>query len=527
MNHLSYMGGLAMDFNWSWTLDFLGRRAAFSPQAPVLFEADRNRDYTYRDLEGRASKLAAFFTTTAGLRKGDRVAMLARNCVEYIDFLFAAIKTGVILVPLNVRLTAAELSEMLSQTTPRLLAYEHLFEEVVAGLEDGSVEKLLVLRKSRAKAELPAEDYDAVLSRMPASFSGITEISPADPLLILFTGGTTGPPKGAVISQRAVFFNMLSEALSWQLGPGTVVPNLLPFFHTGGWHIGTLPTLYAGGRVLINPAFDPELTLRQVADYRCSFIFAAATMYQMISGLDSFSRADLSSLQFVMSGAAPCPVSVMEPYWDKGAVFVQGYGITEGGPNNLFMPWYALSWEQVRAKNQSVGKPFLYCRARIAREDGADAAPGEMGELLLSGPVIFSGYWDKPADSDRTLRQGWVHTGDIARQDEDGFFYIVDRKKDMYISGGENVFPVEVEQVIAGHPRVLEAAVIGIPDPKWGEVGKAFVVLKPGADLEPEQLQGYLQERLARYKVPREVVFVDSIPKSGVGKVLKRELDDR
>lgn len=345
--------------------------------------------------------------------------------------------------------------------------------------------------------------------------------------MILFTGGTTGPPKGAVLSHRAVFFNMLSETMSWQLGPGTVVPNLLPFFHTGGWNLVALPTLFAGGQLLINPTFDPGLTLRQVAEKKCSFLFAAPTMFRMISDYASFSKTDLSSLQFVMSGAAPCPVTVMEPYWERDVVYVQGYGITEGGPNNLYMPWYSLNWEQVKEKNQSVGKPFLYCRTRIIDQDEKDVAPGEMGELLLGGPVTFSGYWGKEEESVKTLRQGWVHTGDVARQDDDGFFYIVDRKKDMYISGGENVFPVEVEKVIASHPRILEAAVIGIPDAKWGEVGKAFIVLKQGEELKPEDLQDFVRARLARYKVPREVVFVDSIPKSVVGKVLKRELADK
>ncbi len=512
-----------MKFNWNQILDILERRAAFSPDWPVLFDSGKNSDYTYADLNYRATAMAAYFKIT-GLNKGDRVAVLSRNCVEYIDLFFAAVKTGIILVPLNVRLSAAELSGMLKQTTPRLLFYEKAFEETVSRLEQNMLEKKIVLKQPADKTELNADDYQILLESFTGGYENETVIDPEDPLLLLFTGGTTGPPKAAVISHRAVFFNMLSEAMSWQLGPHTVVPSLLPFFHTGGWNLVALPTIFAGGRVLISPGFDPELTLKQVEKEKCSFLFAAATMYQMISSLDYFKKADLSSLQFVMSGAAPCPVSVMEPYWNKDIIFVQGYGITEGGPNNLYMPWSELTWQQIKEKSQSVGKPFLYCQAKIVDDDGNAVNKGEMGELLLSGPVTFSGYWNNPAESEKTLRQGWVHTGDIARQDGEGFYYIADRKKDMYISGGENVFPVEVELAIESHDQISEAAVVGIPDEKWGETGKAFIVLKPGANLNPEEVQNYLQDKLARYKIPREISFVEEIPKSSVGKVLKRLL---
>ncbi len=513
-----------MDFNWHWTLDFLGRRASFAPHQPAVIEADRNRTHTYRELDRRAEALASYFTAEAGLRRGDRVAVLARNCVEYLDFFFAAVKTGTILVPLNIRLSVTELSAMLTDTAPRLLAYEDMFSDTAAALEAETIEKRLLLKKSAKHLELPAEDYDAVLERVPPGRSKNGKANPEDPLLILFTGGTTGPPKGAVISHRAVFFNLLSEALSWQLGQKTIIPNLLPFFHTGGWHIGTLPTLFAGGRVILNPAFDPELTLKLVEEHQCAFLFAAATMYRMISSMENFGKTNLSSLQFVMSGAAPCPASVMEPFWNRGVIFVQGYGITEGGPNNLFMPWSQLGWDQIREKNQSVGLPFLYCRARLVTDEGDEAPAGEPGELLLGGPTVFSGYWNKPQESQDTLRQGWVYTGDIARRDEEGFFYIADRKKDMYISGGENVFPVEVEAAICAYPGVQEAAVIGIPDEKWGETGKAFIVTKAGAALEAQEIRAFLETKLARYKIPRAIKFVDSIPKSAVGKVLKRVL---
>ncbi len=513
-----------MYFNWNQTLDFLERRASFSPNQAALHESESKREYSYLELNQRASALAAYLTGEAGLRKGDRIAVLARNCVEYLDFFFAAVKTGLILVPLNIRLSPTEISDMIGQATPRLLAFEQAFAESAAAPKCAVIETKVVLKAKQAQSTIQAEHYDSILTRFSGRRSAPVEIQPEDPLLFLFTGGTTGPPKAAILSHRAVFFNMLSETISWQLGPATVAPNLLPFFHTGGWNLITLPTMYAGGKVIINPTFDPELTLRQAEEHKFSFLFAAATMYRMISSLESFKKTDLSSLQFVMSGAAPCPVSVMEPYWERDVVFVQGYGITEGGPNNLYMPWSSLSWKEIKDKCQSVGRPFLYCQAKIIGENGEELSPEEPGELLLGGPVIFSGYWNDPAETEKTLNQGWVHTGDIAYQDNDGFYYIADRKKDMYISGGENVFPVEVERAIESHPEVSEAAVIGIPDEKWGESGKAFVILKPGASLGAEEIKNYLKEKIARYKIPGEIVFTDSIPKSSVGKVLKRML---
>ena len=515
-----------MAVHWQWSLDFIGRWASFDPNRRVLHDKASGQVFTYRQLDHRARSLAAYFSGEAQLRKGDRVAVFARNRVEYLDFFFAAVKAGIILVPLNIRLTVEELNALLEQTRPRLLAFEADFEEIAATLEYEGLDKLIRFGQSRKETLVEADRYEDVLERNQSAVPIEVPLDPEDPILIIFTGGTTGLPKGAVISHRAVLFNLVCEVLSWRINRDFIVPNLAPFFHVGGWYMVTLPLLYAGGQVILNPVFDPEETLRWVTDKRSTFLFGAATMYQMISQTEGFAHADLSSLQFVMSGGAPCPRSVMEPYWEKGVIFVQGYGITEGGPHNLFMPWDELSWDEIKSKWHSVGKPMIYCRARIVDDANNEIREGERGELLLGGPQVFSGYWQKPKETENALREGWMHTGDIATRDEAGFFYIVDRKKDMYISGAVNIYPVEIERAIALHPKVAEAAVIGVPDEKWGEVGKAFVVTQPQVTLNVDEITVFLQDKLAKYKIPKEIVFIDVLPKSPVGKILKRILRD-
>ncbi len=509
--------------DWGWIIDLADRMAVFAPDRRAIVDADSGKWFTCRELNARANKLANYLKDGIGLRKGDRVAVLSRNCIEYFDFFFATQKLGLVLVPLNFRLSDDEITHLMQMTGVSTLAYEDFFEERARGIISGSgVEN--VIGWGPAAADDAAADYGAVLRDGSDACPPRGSVEIEDPHLILFTGGTTGLPKGAVISHRSVYWNMVSEALSWNLGPRDTIFHVLPYFHTGGWNILTLPTLFAGGTLIISKKFDPEIALRIIEDYRCSIFFAAATMFMMMSQTGYFDKADFRSLKFMMSGAAPCPRSVMEPFWERSIPFMQGYGITEGGPNNLFMPFQRLSIEQLKEKWNSVGIPFLYCRALVAGDDGSEAAPGQMGELLLSGPVIFSGYWDNPGATSATLVNGWVHTGDMAMRDEEGFFYIVDRKKDMFISGGENVFPVEVEKVIAAHSRVAEVAVIGVPDPTWGEVGKAFVVPRPGESLEPAEIIQFAGERLGRYKVPKYVEIIESLPKSAVGKVLKKDL---
>lgn len=510
-----------MGLSWSWVSDLAARRAALTPQRRAVYDRVADKWYTYGELNERANRLANYLKDGLGLVAGDRVAILMRNRTECFDLFFATQKLDLIDFPLNIRLSAAEMDEMLAQIEPRALFFEEELEEKAASLCYPFSVKIRLGSARTAVAE--ARDYADVLCSASERPPQVKPFSWEDTHLLLSTGGTTGLPKAAMVSHRMVFVNIVNEVMTWNISNKDSAPIILPMFHTGGWHILTLPLLAVGGRIYIDRLFDPEWVLQIIERERTTFLFGAATMFLMFAESPAFARADLSSLRMAMAGAAPCPKEIMELYWDKGVPFVKGYGLTEAGPNNVSMPWEEMDRELVMEKWASVGVPFLYSPVRLLDENGQDVPVGEVGEVCISGPQIFSGYWRNEKATAETIVDGWVHTGDLARRDEDGFIYIVDRKKDMFISGGENVYPAEIESVLVTHPQIREAAVVGVPDQKWGEVGKAFVVLEtPG--LTPEEIIKFCRTKLAGYKVPKYVEILDALPKSSVGKVLKREL---
>ncbi|MEW6274512.1 MAG: AMP-binding protein [Bacillota bacterium] len=513
-----------MGLTWSWISDLAARRAALTPEKQAVYDRVADRWYTYGELNRRANRLANYLKDGLNLAPGDRVAVLARNRIECFDLFFATQKLNVIDFPLNIRLSAAEMDEMLARIEPKALFFEAELEEKAASLRFPFPAKIrLDGAKPAAPALLEAPDYPAVLAPASERPPQAEPFSWEETHLLLSTGGTTGLPKAAMIPHRMVFVNIVNEVLSWNITNQDSAVIILPLFHTGGWHLLTLPILAAGGRIFIDRLFDPEWVLATVARERTTLLFGAATMFLMFAESSAFSKTDLSSLRMAMAGAAPCPKEIMELYWDRGVPFVKGYGLTEAGPNNVSMLWEQM--DMVRKKWASVGVPFLYTPMRLLDDRGEDVPAGEVGEICFAGPQIFTGYWRNEKATAETLIDGWVHTGDLGRVDEDGFVYIVDRKKDMFISGGENVYPAEIEAVLVTHPQIREAAVVGVPDPKWGEVGKAFVVLQaPG--LRPEEIIRYCRTQLAGYKVPKYVEILDSLPKSSVGKVVKVELKE-
>ncbi|HWR30331.1 MAG TPA: AMP-binding protein, partial [Negativicutes bacterium] len=294
---------------------------------------------------------------------------------------------------------------------------------------------------------------------------------------------------------------------------------LLPLFHTGGWNLLTLPLLHAGGRLIINKQFDPKQALQVINEEKPTFVFGAATIFRMMIDLPEFATTDFSSLKWIMAGAAPTPLNIMEKFWARGIRFVLGYGMTEAGPNNLSVPAEFIDYDEIREKYASVGKPMYFTLAAIVDDEGNELGDEEVGELIWSGPQIFSGYWNNEAETKKTLRDGWIYTGDMARRDKDGYYYIVGRKKNMFISGGENVFPPEIEKILYELSEVYEACVIGVPDDKWGEVGKAVISLRPSKTLSREQVLEFLGARLAKFKVPRYIQFIEELPKNNVGKI--------
>jgi len=501
--------------------DWMGRGALYWPDKVAVVDVtkgERGR-FTYRQMNERANRLANWLRGEAGIRKGDRVGMVALNGVEYLDAFFACGKLGAIFVPYNWRLHPRELADLINQTSPRVLIYSAEFTDSIIQVrpECPSVVRYLHLEGEGIRESW---HYEATLQGASADPVTNEEVDEEDIICLLFTGGTTGLPKAAQISHRMIAWNTLNTIVH-ELNRDDVTITHTPMFHTGGLLVYTIPLLTLGGTVVIMRRWDPDEMLVLIARERVTMFFCVPTQYQQMLQSPRFKTTDFSSVRFMTSGGAPLPVSLIKAWREVHDVpFKQGFGMTEFGPGIFSMgPEYAES------KAGSIGRPNYFVDARIVDDDNRPVKPNSVGELVLRGPSLCSGYFNNPqATAEAIDEEGWFHTGDLARMDEDGFYYIVDRKKDMYISGGENVYPVEVERALYEHPAVHMCAVIGVPDEKWGEVGKAFVVLKPGKEATAEELIGFLHGRLARYKVPKRVEFVESLPLSPAGKILKREL---
>lgn len=511
-----------MDNGWIGNYSYF--RARLSADSVAVVDVDTEKKYTYGDLDRRANILANLLRTRYGIEKGDRVAFLSRSRVELIDGYFATGKLGAILVPYNARLSPEELGQLMANEQPKVLIYEGIYAGNVRALvEMGALEQFICL--DAEDDPLGHAVYDELLAGGDDTAVSCPTLELEDTHLIIHTGGTTGLPKGGLITHKGEIFNSFSEICTWGLRYDDKALILLPLFHTGGWNLLTLPLLHAGGTVYLARAYDPGKTIELVQREKLTYLFGAATIFRMMVERPEFAAADLSSLRWVMAGAAPTPVNIMQQFWDKGVKFVLGYGMTEAGPNNLSTPPQFVPQKVIEEKYASVGKPFYLAQVKLVDDDGREVTrPNEPGELLWSGPIVFKGYWGNQAETDRTLVDGWVHSGDMATVDEDGYYYIVGRKKNMYISGGENVFPAEIESAIYEIEPVREVCVIGVPDEKWGEVGKAVVSLKPGMTIDKAGILAALNGKLARYKIPKYVTFVDDIPKNNVGKIVVHEI---
>jgi fatty-acyl-CoA synthase len=496
--------------------DWLGKRELLTPDRLALVDDTTGLRYTYRQLNERANRCAYVLRHHYGVGKGDRVAILAKNRIEYLDALFATGKLGAILVPLNWRLAAPELAYMLDDSTPRVLIADAEFAPVVAELRAHTLTEAMLWLGD------PARDgdrhYDALLECADSSPVS-TEVAPADPHLILYTSGTTGRPKGAVLTHQVMVWNSLNTNVGWDLHADDVSIIHTPLFHTGGINVLTIPIFHVGGAMVLMREWSPQRCLELIQQERVTIFFAVPTMFQMLLDAPMFGQTDFSSVRFFISGGAPCPVPLITAYQQRGVPFRQGYGLTEVSVN-----CFTLNPEDAIRKAGSVGRPIFHLDARVVAEDGREVPQGQIGELWLRGPTVCAGYWNNSEATAATITDGWFHTGDLVRVDDDGYYYIVDRKKDMYISGGENVYPTEVERAIYEHPAVAECAVIAVSDDHWGEVGRALVVTRAEMTLTAEELIQHCRERLARYKVPKSVLFLPELPHTSSGKILKPEL---
>ncbi|MBR0093508.1 MAG: AMP-binding protein [Lachnospiraceae bacterium] len=507
-----------------WIGNYSYFRARIDSAKDAVVDLDTDTRYSYGDLEKRANRLAHVLSSF-GVTKSDRVAFLSRNRIELVDGYYATGKLGAILVPYNARLSAKELEQLMNNESPKVLFYEDVFADNVKELEGKTPVEHFVVLGDKAADSHPS--YDALIGDAEESFLSCDTLELEDIHLIIHTGGTTGLPKGGLVSHRSELFNSFNEICTWGLSHLDSAVILLPLFHTGGWNLLTLPLLHVGGTIYINRAYDPKKTLEVIEKEKTTCLFGAATIFRMMVETPEFAAADLSSLRWVMAGAAPTPLNIMQEFWKKGIKFVLGYGMTEAGPNNLSTPAQFVPQNVVEEKFTSVGKPMYLSLVKLIDDDGNEVtAPDTPGELIWSGPQIFSGYWKNPEETEQTLRDGWVYTGDMATVDADGFYTIVGRKKNMFISGGENVFPPEIESALYDIEAVRECCVIGVPDEKWGEVGKAVISLKPGMTITKEEILAALNQKLARYKIPRYITFVDDVPKNSVGKIVVKQITD-
>ncbi len=494
--------------------DSLDKRARLTPDRVALIDYASGVETTYAQWNERVNRTANYLRSL-GVTQGDRVAVYASNCGEYLDLFWAGPKIGAMLQNLNWRLTVHELRGIVASGEPKVFIYSEDWraqaEELKSSFE--TVEQVVAISNPGADERNLAEreSQDASLDELP-------DLDLDDPWGIYYTGGTTGLPKGAVITHGNVTWNSVNTLASWGMHGGHKAALQLPFFHIGGPNILMVPLVHAGGTTILCSSFDPDETFDLVERSGITHYVGVPTMFQMLQEHPRWEAADFSKLELVISGGAPCPLPIMQKFWDRGVDFKMGYGLTEASGNNFWLPP-----ELVRTKVGSVGYPIFHIDMKTVREDGSACADGEAGELLIRGPHVVAGYWRNPEATAETIRDGWLHTGDIAVRDSDGCYSVLGRSKEMFISGGENVYPAEIESVLMAHPQVLDAAVVGIPHETWGEVGRAFIVVDAGYD--EEDLRSFLSERLARYKLPRSIVTIDVLPLTAIGKIDKKLLE--
>jgi fatty-acyl-CoA synthase len=495
--------------------------ASIAPEKTALIS--EGIPYSFRDVNRRINRLCRFFIDR-GVRKGERVAVLLHNCRQYIEIFFAVSKIGAVLVPLNWRLAVPELEFIIKDSGAECIIFEDSFFDSAQKLHAAVPAPLSVCCASGER--LPADHLPGWVVDYEKSLSRYTDEEPRirwsagndDPHILMYTSGTTGLPKGAMLSHKKTFFNALNAGFYYDLTAQDIVIIGRPLFHSGGLIVEMAPVFYRGGTVIVQKRFRPGQILETIAKYGVTILELPATVYNFMLNECTLEDHDLRSLKGCYTGGERVPVSLLQAFADKGFPISQIYGLTEA--STIF--WLPMNYAVT--KMGSVGKPVFHGEVRIVDEEGRVVPEGEIGEIIVKGPIVMNGYWKRQDLTDEVIRDGWLYTGDLAHTDKDGFVYIVDRKKDMFISGGENVYPAEIEKVLLNHPAIIDAAVVGVSDEKWGEVGKAFIVLKGGETVAPEEITLHLADKLARYKIPKHLEFAEKLPKTASGKVQRRLL---
>ncbi len=500
--------------NIAW---WVQRWSELHPHKPaILFEGE---EITYLQLHQRANRTGCWLQSL-GIEKGDRVAVMLENCPEFIELYLACSRLGAIFVPMNFRLAPPELAFTLRSCRPRLFVFGSNFSETVFALNLNQRRPLMELACVGEQSCSPdVFDYHrGVLDfegQKPFLTKSLGPADPEEPQVIMYTSGTTGQPKGAVLSHRKTFFNCLNADIFFKLHFDDIMLIVLPLFHSGGLFIQASPILYKGATIILHPKFDPSQTYKDIEKYRVTKFLGVPTVYRSLLKVSPSDRGGLSSLHVSAIGGEKTTPELLLQCKEAGFSLRQIMGQTE----TSILLW--ASEEESLRKPGTVGRPVFHAEVGIVTREGSTARPGQVGEIVVRGSIMMKEYWQDPVRTEETIKNGWLNTGDLARIDEDGYFYLVDRAKDMYISGGENVYPTEVEKVLRQHPAIEDIAIIGVPDDVWGEVGHAFVIVKEGCTLQPEEVISFCDGRLARYKWPKHVTFSSDFPRTSLGKVRK------
>lgn len=509
--------------------DWLKRWFLYSPNAVAIHIAETGTEFTYSAVYRMSCEIARHLSDHFGVRKGDRIAVMSTNEMEYTPLFFATQRLGAILVPVNFRLTGREIHHIIEDSGATVLISQDSFQDTISKMDPN------IVPDKRWSFDAPQNSLRTLVQSITATHSKelhahrSTELSRAweldsqlefeDPCMILYTSGTTGSPKGALITHKMMFWNSVSTGLRLNLTQNDVTLSFLPFFHTGGWNVLNMPFLHRGAKLVFMKKFEAERVLQLCEQEKVTVLFGVPTTMDMMFHTPAFRSTNLTSVRYAIVGGEPMPIDLIKHWQERGIPIRQGFGLTEFGPNVFSLPE-----EDSLRKIGSIGFPNFYIDARVLDDQGRDVPTGEIGELILKGPACTPGYWKNEAATSDAIRDGWFYTGDLMKRDAEGYYYVAGRKKDMFISGGENVYPVEVERFLSTHPKIREVAVIGVPDQKWGEVGKAFIALVEGESLTPDDVLKFCYGNLAKYKIPKHVEFLPELPKGDSGKILKRSL---
>jgi len=506
-----------------WNVGKIATKQAIAiPDKTAFIFEDKNITYGYLNEE---TNRVANYLLSKGLKKGDRISVLLANCPEFMAIYLASAKIGLVFVPLNVRMVAGEVQYQLNDCGSRLLIFHDAFTgnvETIRSSVQVEEDKFLWLKIGiPGLPECPewASDYHQIMDDNSTDEPTIDKaIDIDDPLAIIYTSGVTGNPKGAVLSHGQTYFKVFQIMMYTDMSGDDILLSQLPLFHSGGLFISATPVLCRGASFIMRLRFEPEQFAKDIEKYKPTVIFALTTMWRLILQSKALDNIDVSSVKNVLGGGERTPISLLEELAQKGLFMQQGFGQTE---NSAMM---MLPKEDIIKKEGSIGLPGFFTDIWIQDLYGERTPPGVIGEIVATGPTVMSGYWNLPEKTKETIVDGVLHTGDLGYIDEDGYFYIVDRAKDMYRSGGENVYPAQIEKVLIDHPKIENVAIVGVSDNQWGEAGKAFIVCKEGESITKEEVHEFLNGKIAKYKFPAHVKIIDALPMTSTGKIKKAEL---